>query len=242
LKSERGSSKRNKLPLIAGSFAIIAACICAFLGIAFVRGAIRYPSYLVSPFTLSVAALGFLGFFSGLSAGILISKEKISRLTAVGMVLMLPEGFMVTIMGGWFFGLPLLFLSILGMILVVSVSRKEFTLKFRIILICSVLIVAGIVSFYYLNITRGGHSYPKVKDEYLINVPSDQWTRDTAGYYVKAIRELNDNDLQVLEQHGVYVLQPTDDSMIYCGLIVEEEVTNIEALPFVVDVYLPPIS
>jgi len=86
----------------------------------------RYPSYLVSPFAWSVAALGFLGFFSGLSAGILILKGKISRLTAVGMVLMLPEGFMVTIMGGWFFGAPVILLAVLG-IFFTAMSRREFT-------------------------------------------------------------------------------------------------------------------
>lgn len=213
---------------IAGILTLIAACICAFLGITFAIGAVGGPSHLVSPFASVVAAIGLLGFGGGLGAGILILKGRMSHLAAAGMALMLPEGFIVTIMGGWFFGVPI-FLLVLISALLLGIPMK----KYRITLIC-VLVIVGIVSFCYLkSAPESDRTYPETKGEYLIRVPHDQWIRDTAGYLLKATRELTDDDLETLEQHGIYELYPTTDPVIYYGLIVEEEVITIEALPFI---------
>lgn len=109
-----------------------------------------------------------------------------------------------------------------------------------VIAIVVVIAVTGVGGYLLLKGLGEGHLYPGVKGENLIWVPYDQRTGNTAGYYLKATRELTDNDLETLEQYGVYELYPTTNSVIYCGLIVEEEVITIEALSFVLDVYLPP--
>jgi hypothetical protein len=108
--------------------AIIAACICAFLGIFFTVGFIRYRTspYLISPYSAGVGIFGVLGFASGMAGGILTLKRRMFYLAMVGIALMLPEGLMVTIMGGWFFGAPVILLAVLGMFFI-AMSRKEFT-------------------------------------------------------------------------------------------------------------------
>lgn len=110
------------------------------------------------------------------------------------------------------------------------------------VVLAIVIAIAAVGVGGYLLLKRESRTYPDeiYLDENLIWVTHDQRTGNTAGYYLKATLELTDNDLEILEQYGVYELYPTNNRVIYYGLIVEIEVTNIEALPFVVSVYLPP--
>jgi len=123
------SPKRNKLPLIAGIFAIIAACICAFLGISFTVGVVRTPSYLVDPYSAEVGIFGLIGFAFGLIGGILTLKRRMFYLAIIGVALLIPEGVVLHIFGtaaGWVFGTPVILLAVLSIFFAAS-SRKEFT-------------------------------------------------------------------------------------------------------------------
>jgi len=111
---------RSRSLTTAGILTLIAACICVFLGIAFAIAAIRSPPHLVSSFACVPAAFGLLGFGAGLGAGVLILKGRISRLAGAGMAFMLPEGFTVTIMGGWFFGAPIFLLVLISALLLLK--------------------------------------------------------------------------------------------------------------------------
>ena len=111
-----------------------------------------------------------------------------------------------------------------------------------IVVIAIVIVIAAVGVGGYLLLKRESRTYPDeiYLDENLIWVTHDQRTGNTAGYFLMATLELTDDDLEILEQYGVYELYPTSDPVIYHGFIVEKEVTNIEALPFIVSVYLPP--
>lgn len=146
--------------LTAGILVFIAACICAFLGIPAVIWVVRGPSHwaIFSGQAPAVAVFGLLGFGGGLGAGILILKGRMSHLAAAGMALMLPEGFTMTVVGGWFLGAPI-FLLVLISALLLGIPMK----KYRITLIC-VLVIVGIVSFCYLKSAPESYrTYPEIK-------------------------------------------------------------------------------
>jgi len=134
----RDRANMNRLRTIAGTLALAAACICGFLGISFIGLAINPPPYMPSPgqspsppwrpYPLLVV-FGLLGFGAGAGAGILILREKMFWLAAVGTALMLPKSVvlhMLSAAAGWGLGTPIILLAALSMIFTAR-SKREFT-------------------------------------------------------------------------------------------------------------------
>ncbi len=65
---------------------------------------------------------------------------------------------------------------------------------------------------------------------------------NTAGYYLKVTEPLDGEKINVLRGNGVRVLYNTSEDTIYYGLIEESNITIIEKLEFVQEVYLPQIK
>jgi hypothetical protein len=139
------SRKQTGFPMAAGILTIIAACICAIVGIfgtvAFVgsiQAPVRYVSFSVYFYTanyqlLFVGIFGILAFAFGWTGGIFSIKGEHFALSIVGISLVLVSGFVTMIAfplieyGSWglLFGLPVVILSILSGIFT-AISKGEF--------------------------------------------------------------------------------------------------------------------
>jgi hypothetical protein len=124
--------KRTRFPITAGILIIIAACICFFAGILCYYNLIVVGVYPIYPPLFaysSVGIFGILGFAFGLTGGTLTIKRKNFTLSIIGICLVLLSGSVTIIVWGvWgsiLFGLPIVLLSILGLIFV-AVSKAEF--------------------------------------------------------------------------------------------------------------------
>lgn len=137
----------GKLHIIAGILAISAACICGYIGKVSLTNTM-HPFYTPEPGQPLTppwapypvwAALGLLGFASGMVGGILsIFRFKV-RIAMAGIALMIPEGvagslglyYWPTLLGepsqgAWVIDISLAILVALSMIFAV-ISRREFT-------------------------------------------------------------------------------------------------------------------
>lgn len=119
----------GKLLVASGVLTIIAAGVCAFLGISFTIGVVRVSPHLMSPYSTEVGLFGLLGFASGLAGGILTLKRRMFYPAMIGMALLIPEGVVLHIFGtaaGWGFGTPIILLAVISMILT-AMSKNEFS-------------------------------------------------------------------------------------------------------------------
>jgi hypothetical protein len=125
--------------MAAGALTIIAAGICAFLGISFTAGTINPPPSKPEPgepipnYRLTygpIGAFGLLGLAGGLKAVVMIFRRKRVYLAMIGIALMIPESFAIHLLKSsaevWGFGTAILVLSFLG-IFFTAMSRREFT-------------------------------------------------------------------------------------------------------------------
>jgi len=62
---------------------------------------------------------------------------------------------------------------------------------------------------------------------------------NTAGYYIQVIEPLDAQKISILRKNGVRELYNTSEDNIYYGLIEESNLTKVENLKFVREVYLP---
>lgn len=138
------TKKRTGFPIAAGILIVIASCVATFVGIlgfiafAFSVGQYTYYYFEYYQYVLDV----FIGMFSaigcafGLTAGILSIKRRHFVLSIVGTSLVTLSGFVIllafaimphsSVIWGLLYGIPTIFLSILGIIFV-SISKGEFT-------------------------------------------------------------------------------------------------------------------
>lgn len=132
------TQKRTVFPIAAGVLTIIAACISIIVGILgmFAFGISR--DYFTRAYNYTyffVGIFGILGFVSGLEGGIFSIRRKSFKLSIIGASLILLCGFGIMLVlaplryGSWvpslLFGLPIVFLSVLGVIFT-NISKGEF--------------------------------------------------------------------------------------------------------------------
>jgi len=126
--------------MAAGALTIIAAGICAFLGIGFAALTIHPPPFTpttpgepIPNYRLTygpIGVFGLLGLAGGLKAAVMIFKRKRFYLAIIGITLMIPEAFAIHLLKSstqvWSFCISILVLSLLSLIFTVM-SRREFT-------------------------------------------------------------------------------------------------------------------
>jgi len=131
--------KRSGFPITSGILTIIAACITIIIGIiGILVFAVDFNNYYYyGPLYqwVIIGIFGILGFAFGLTGGIYSLKRKHFAISVVGTSFVLLSGFVTMISlgtdqyGDWgvglVFGLPVILLSILGIIFL-GVSRGEF--------------------------------------------------------------------------------------------------------------------
>jgi len=132
-------SKKTGLPIAGGILIILASCITFFISLLEIiasSGTLGIYSSLPLFETLFLGIFGIIIFALGLTGGIMALTRKNFTLSIVGICFSIVEGFMIIIaggtaennglMGGLLLGLPIIVLSILGLIFV-TISKAEFT-------------------------------------------------------------------------------------------------------------------
>ena len=135
-------TKKTGFPIAGGILAIIGSCIAAFIGILMLMvSAFRSDAYYYAydPYLryFFIGFFGVLGFAFGMTGGIFSLKRKHFALSIIGISLLLLSGFVTllafalmipyaSIWAGLLFGLPIILLSLSGLIFTAT-SKGEFT-------------------------------------------------------------------------------------------------------------------
>lgn len=125
-KPIRMAQKRTGFPTASGVLTIIGSCIAILYGIlGLIDASLNY--YNSGPYAI-VGIFGILAFAFGLTGGILTLRRKVFVLAIIGISLVLISGIIISVAIpiGFIFGIPVMILSILGLIFT-SISKREFT-------------------------------------------------------------------------------------------------------------------
>ena len=127
------SQKRTPLPIVAGILTIIGSCLAIAISILYLSAASTSfgyrPGYINGfnayfEYYLATGIFGAISFTFGLASGIFLLRCKRMAFSLFGLTLLLACGVMMSI-PLFFFGLPILVLSILSVIFV-AISKAEF--------------------------------------------------------------------------------------------------------------------
>jgi hypothetical protein len=131
--------KRSGFQIAAGVLTIIGACISISIGllwlVAFAMYFRTYPFYTPTSYFLATGIFNVFAFAFGLMSGIFTLRRKHFALSMIGVSLVLVSGFVIirslevmgyeALMGYLVFGVPIVILSLLGLIFA-AISRNEF--------------------------------------------------------------------------------------------------------------------